>query len=119
SKGQNVYNMLSRLLFHVNDIENFSDLPTPFFCVATDVETGEGVILNNGSLVNAISASGAFPSLFNPVEIDDRLLIDGGVVNNYPIDELKKMGADLVIGVDVQDALDDRETLKSATSILL
>lgn len=119
SKGQNVYNMLSRLLFHVSDVDDFDKLHIPFFCVATDIETGEAVILKSGNLVNAISASGAFPSLFNPIEINERLLIDGGVVNNYPVDELRELGANIIIGVDVQDALDDRETLKSATSILL
>ncbi|UOB19138.1 patatin-like phospholipase family protein [Abyssalbus ytuae] len=119
SKGQNVYNMLSRMLFHVSDVEDFSKLPIPFLCMATNIETGEAVILNKGHLVNSISASGAFPSLFDPVEIDGKLLIDGGVVNNYPIDEIRNLGADFIIGVDVQDDLDTRETLNTATSILL
>lgn len=119
SKGQNVYNMLSRLLFHVSDIEDFNKLPIPFFCIATNVETGEAVLFNNGHLVNSISASGAFPSLFDPIEINGKLLLDGGVVNNYPIEELKKMGADIIIGVDVQDGLDKKDKLRSATSILL
>ena len=119
SKGQNVYNMLSRLLFHVSDIEDFNDLPIPFFCIATNVETGEAVVFNSGHLVNSISASGAFPSLFNPIEINGKLLLDGGVVNNYPIEQLRDMGADIVIGVDVQDELQNRDALRSATSILL
>ncbi len=119
SKGQNVYNMLSRLLFHVSDVEDFNDLPIPFFCIATNLETGEPVVFNRGHLANSISASGAFPSLFNPIEINGKLLLDGGVVNNYPIDELRSMGADIVIGVDVQDGLDKRDALKSATNILL
>ena len=57
-------------------------------------------------------ASSAFPSLFSPVEINDKLLIDGGVVNNYPAEEVRKMGADIIIGVDVQDDLKDRITVK-------
>lgn len=118
-RGQNIYNLLSRLLQHVNDVNDFNDLPIPFFCMATNVETGEAVMLDKGYLPEAISASGAFPSLFEPVEIDGKLLIDGGVVNNYPIDEVKAMGADVIIGIDVQDDLADRETLTSATGILL
>ncbi len=119
SKGQNIYNLFVKLLNHVNDVRDFNDLPIPFFCMATDVESGEAVLLDKGYLPEAIAASGAFPSLFQPVEIDGRLLIDGGVVNNYPIDELKSMGATFVIGVDVQDALENREALQSATGILL
>ncbi|NAS31185.1 patatin [Flavobacteriaceae bacterium R38] len=119
SRGQNVYNLLSRLLQHVSDVDDFDELPIPFFCIATNVETGEPVLLDKGYLPEVISASGAFPSLFEPIEIDGKLLIDGGVVNNYPIDEVKAMGADIIIGVDVQDDLADRETLTSATSVLL
>lgn len=119
SKGQNIYNLLVKLLYHVNDVEDFSQLPTPFFCVATNVETGEPVMLNKGYLPEAILASGSFPSLFNPVEIGDDVLIDGGVVNNYPIDELKALGAEVVVGIDVQDALADRDELNSAGDILM
>ena len=119
SRGQNVFNLLSRLTMHVSAIENFKDLPIPFFCIATNIETGEAVILDKGSLPQAISASGALPSLFQPVIINDQTLIDGGVVNNYPIVELKAKGMDVIIGVDVQDDLADREELSSAPSILL
>ncbi len=119
SRGQNIYNLLVQLLSHVNHISDFKKLPIPFLCIATDVETGKAVVLDKGYLPEAIAASGAFPSLFQPVEIGDRVLIDGGVVNNYPIDELKKRGADIIIGVDVQDALANRDALQSATEILL
>ncbi|WP_414652901.1 patatin-like phospholipase family protein, partial [Gelidibacter sp.] len=119
SRGQNVFNLLSKLTLDVSDISDFEQLPIPFFCVATDVETGKAVILDHGNLAQAVTASGAFPSLFQPVVIDDRILIDGGVVNNYPIDELKAKGMDIIIGVDVQDGLATREELNSAPSILL
>ncbi len=119
SRGQNVFNLLSKLTLHVTDISDFDQLPIPFFCVATDVETGKAVILDHGNLAQAVTASGAFPSLFQPVIIDDRVLIDGGVINNYPIDELKAKGMDVVIGVDVQDGLAKREDLNSAPAILL
>src|SRR5690606_7934087 len=119
SRGQNVFNLLSRLTLHVTDVRHFKKLPIPFFCVATDVELGEAIILNQGNLAQAVTASGAFPSLFQPVIINDRVLIDGGVINNYPIDKLKAKGMDVIIGVDVQDGLASRDDLKSAPSILL
>lgn len=119
SKGQNVYNLFSRLTAHVNDITDFNQLPIPFFCVATNVETGEEVILNQGYLPRAVTASGALPSLFSPVTINDTIYIDGGVVNNYPVDEVRDMGADIVIGIDVQDTLRSRENLKSALEVLV
>ena len=119
SKGQNVYNLLSKLLFHVKDVKDFNRLPIPFFCIATNVETGEEVIFDKGYLPRAVSASSALPSLFSPVSIDGVLYIDGGVVNNYPIDEVKAMGADIIIGVDVQDTLRTREKLKSAVDVMV
>lgn len=118
SKGQNVYNLMSKLTLHVQDRQNFGELPIPFFAVATDVESGEEVILDDGYLPQAISASAAIPSLFSPVLVDNRLLTDGGVVNNYPVEELRKRGADIVIGVDVQDTLVQREDLHSVFDIL-
>jgi len=87
--------------------------------MATNVETGEEVLLDSGYLPEAIVASGTFPSLFEPAEINEQILIDGGVVNNYPIAQVKAMGADIIIGVDVQHDLATRESLSSATEILL
>ena len=119
SKGQNVYNLLAKLTLHVNEIESFDELPIPFFCIATDVETGQSIILNNGVLAQAVRASGALPSLFQPVYLDGKMLIDGGVTNNYPINILKTKGMDVIIGVDVQDDLLKRNELQSAIDILL
>ncbi|NER17154.1 patatin-like phospholipase family protein [Spongiivirga citrea] len=119
SKGQNVFGLIAQLTKHVSDVNDFRDLPIPFFCIATDVETGQAVKLDKGYLADAISASGAFPSLFEPFELDGQMLIDGGVTNNYPINLVKEMGATVVIGVDVQDDLRNREQLKSAPDILL
>lgn len=119
SKGQNVSNLLNRLTYRVSDINDFNKLPIPFLCIATDIETGKQVILNKGHLPQAIKASGAFPSLFSPVEIDGKYLIDGGVVNNYPLDEVKALGADVIIGVDVQDDLKTRKNIASATNVLM
>lgn len=119
SRGQNTLSLLSKLTLHVSDIEDFSKLPIPFFCIATNVETGQAVVLDKGSLAQATVASGAFPSLFQPVVIDNQILIDGGVVNNYPIDELKAKGMDIIIGVDVQNDLATRDELRSAPDIIL
>nr|WP_298996577.1 patatin-like phospholipase family protein [uncultured Allomuricauda sp.] len=119
SGGQNIYNEFVKLLFHVKDISDFKRLPIPFICMATNVETGESVLLDSGYLPEAIMASGTFPSLFEPSEVNGDILIDGGVVNNYPIEEVKKMGANFIIGVDVQHDLASRESLTSATEILL
>jgi len=119
SRGQNVFNLLTKLTLHVSEIDDFSQLPIPFFCIATNVETGEQVLLDSGNLPLSITASGAFPTLFQPVNIDGQLLIDGGVVNNYPIDELKAKGMDIIIGIDVQDGLATREEMVSAPDVLL
>ena len=103
SKGQNIYNLFTQLTHHVKETDDFAALDIPFFCVATDAEKGQAIILDKGCLPEAITASGALPSLFSPVLLDDRVLIDGGVVNNYPVEELRKRGANFIIGVDVQD----------------
>lgn len=119
SKGMYNYNLLSSLTRNVRHVRDFNQLPTPFLCIGTNIETGEEVLLNKGNLVQAMMASAAFPSLFTPVEIDGKLLVDGGVVNNYPIKEVRNLGADIIIGVDVQDDLLNRKSLKNATRILV
>ncbi len=119
SKGQNVYNLISKLTGHVSDVSDFSKLPIPFFCIATNVETGEEVILDHGFLPQAVTASGALPSILSPVVINDTVMIDGGVVNNYPIREVRAKGMDRIIGVDVQDSLKSRDHLQSAFRILV
>ncbi|GIQ60402.1 patatin [Flavobacterium collinsii] len=119
SKGMYNYNLLSGLTRNVRHVRDFNQLPTPFLCIGTNIETGEEVLLNKGNLVQAMMASSAFPSLFTPIEIDGNLLVDGGVVNNYPIKEVRNLGADIIIGVDVQDDLMNRKNLKNATKILV
>lgn len=119
SRGQNVYNLLHRLMLPINEIKDFQKLPIPFFCVATNIETGAPVFLEKGNLAEAVAASGALPSLFQPVTIGNTILIDGGVTNNFPVEELRAKGMDIVIGVDVQDDLRNREYLKSAPEILM
>ena len=115
SKGMFNYNLINRLTKHVREIDDFNKLPIPFLCMATDIETGQQVVLNKGYLANALIASSAFPSIFAPVELDGKLLVDGGVSNNFPVDEIRKLGADIIIGVDVQDDIKDRSSLNDAT----
>ena len=117
SKGQNVYNEFVKLLYPVSETYYFSQLPIPFLCVATDIETGKGVVLDSGFLPQALQASGSFPSLFDLVEIDGKYLTDGGIADNYPIDEIKKKGMDIIIGVDVQSSLAKKEDISSVLSI--
>lgn len=118
SRGMYNYNLLNKLTYKVRHVRDFNKLPIPFLCVATDIETGDEVLLNKGYLAQALLASGAFPTLFSPVEVDGKWLVDGGVTNNFPVEEIKKLGADYIIGVDVQDDLKDRKSLQDATKIL-
>jgi len=119
SKGQNFFNEFARLTSHVHEVTDFNKLPIPFFCVSTNIATGEQVLLDNGYLPEAVSASGALPSIFSPIELNGVLMTDGGVSNNYPIQEIRKKGAEIVIGIDVQDSLIPRDQLNSVTNIML
>lgn len=118
SKGMFNYNLFNKLTLHVRHVRDFNQFPTPFFCMATDIEKGQQVLLDKGVLAQALLASSALPSVFSPIILDDKLLVDGGVMNNYPIEEVRKLGADIIIGVDVQNGLRDRTQLKDATKIL-
>jgi len=119
SKGQNVFNLLSQLTEHVHHINDFSELPIPFFCVATNLENGKAEILEDGFLPEAVRASGSFPTLLDPVEINGKLLTDGGVTNNFPVDIMKERGVDIIIGIDVQDKLKGQKGLNSAIEIVM
>src|SRR5690606_19081772 len=119
SKGQNTFNLFSRLMYDARHVDDFSQLPIPFLCMATNAETGEMVLLNKGNLVQAVVASGTFPTLFSPTEINGNYLIDGGIVNNFPVEEIQKLGADIIIGVDVQTGLMDREGLTSSAKLIM
>ena len=119
SRGQNTYNLFSTLTLSINETSDFSKLPIPFFCISTNVETGNQVVLESGDLTQSIMASSALPSLYQPVIINGDVLVDGGVINNYPIGELRAKGMDKIIGVDVQDDLLNRNELTSAPDVLL
>ena len=117
SKGLYNFNFLSQVTYHARNIRDFKKLPIPFLCMTTDIETGEQVVLDKGILPQALVASGSIPSLFYPIEIEGRLLVDGGLTNNYPVEELRKLGADIIIGVDVQEELKSRKELQGITTI--
>ena len=117
---QKILEMLNSSLINASAITNFNHLPIPFRCVGTDLVTGEQVVFSSGSLSQSIRASISIPGLFTPAVVDDRLIIDGGLVNNLPIDVAKAMGADIIIAVDVNavDYTVAKEELNSLTSIL-
>lgn len=118
SSGQkNVY-LLKELFKNVSTIEDFSKLPIPFLCVATNLESGNMQIFEKGDLVQSIMASSAFPSLMDPVKIGDSIYIDGAMTVNYPSKPLKDKGIDIVIGVDLNQDLSKREDLNNIISIL-
>jgi NTE family protein len=118
SKGMFNYNFFNRLTLHARHVRDFNQFPIPFFCIATDIAVGKQVVLDKGVFAQTLMASSALPSVFSPIILDGKLLVDGGVINNYPIDEIRKLGADIIIGVDVQSGLRDQEDLQDATKIL-
>ena len=98
-------------------ISDFGKLPIPFRAMATDIETGESVVLDRGSVAQAMRASMAVPGAIAPVEIDGRLLVDGGIANNLPIDEARRLCADVVIAVNISTPPLTRKQLTSALAI--
>lgn len=116
--GQKFDLALSSLTQRVTGINDFDDLAIPFRAVATDIETGEVVVLSEGNLPRAIRASMSVPGAFDAVEVDGRLLVDGFVANNVPIDVVRAMGADIVIVVDVGTPLMKRDEITSMVKVL-
>jgi len=118
-KGQEVNLLLNKYFSPVYKISDFKKLQTPFLCIGTDLFTGNEVILDNGYLPMAVRSSMSIPGYFAPVDYMGNYLVDGGVVNNYPVKDVKLMGADIIIGGDVQTGLfTTREQLNSITAIL-
>lgn len=99
--GHGIGLLLSRIALPYSTVESFDDLSTPFRCVATDLETGEAVVIDRGPLGPALRASMAVPGTFDPVRLRGRLLSDGGILNNVPVDVARAMSADVVIAVSV------------------
>lgn len=102
-EGVYVNMLLSRLMLPAHNIQDYSKLSVPFYCIATDVEHACQYEMTSGSLSRSVRASMSIPFLFQPVTIDGRLLIDGGMVNNFPVRNMKEHGADIIIGIDLED----------------
>jgi len=118
-RGQNVLNVFCGIAGNCKLNADFSKFPRSFACVATNLETGEEVDICNGFLPTAMYASMAVPGVFEPCEREGLFLADGGIVNNFPVDIAKKMGADVIIGMDTRDYYHDRESLKSMDKIFV
>lgn len=116
--GQKVSLLFSSKTCFYEKFRDFDDLPIPFRCVAADLITGNEVVLRKGSLSKAMRATMAIPTVFSPVEWGDSLLVDGGMVNNLPIDVVKNMGAEVILAVDVMGHEVPREHLNNALNIL-
>ncbi len=116
--GQNVLNYINGLSVGYHEPMDFSKLPIPFACIAADLATGEQLVLNEGILPMAMRATMAIPGVFSPVEIDGKVLVDGGITNNFPVDVARAMGADIVIGVDIQNDAPGVENLRSIPQVI-
>ncbi|MBS1729673.1 MAG: patatin-like phospholipase family protein [Bacteroidetes bacterium] len=118
-ESEELWLRLSEYFFPVNALKNFSTFPRGFACMATDISSGEGVILDSGEIVQAIRASMTIPSVFTAVPFQGRKLVDGGIVNNFPVSVAKKEGADFVIGSNVAGSLLAKEKITNIFQVLL
>jgi NTE family protein len=105
--GQQIEMMLDRIALPYYELKDFDQLPTPFRCVATDIRKAEPWVIGSGSFSLALRATMAIPAVFTPVVFDDRLLVDGGALNNVPADVVKAMGANVAIAVNVGSSTDE------------
>ncbi len=113
--GKKVTNLLKRI---VGD-KKIEDCEKEFFCIATDLVKGKKIVFEKGPLVHAIRASMSVPGLFKPLRTDEMCLVDGGICDNLPVDEARRLGADIVIAVDVSTHYKKENNLKSAFDILI
>ena len=110
--------LMSRLMLPASNIKDFSKLSVPFFCIATDVEHACQYEMTEGNLARCVRASMAIPFFFKPVNMDDRLLVDGGMVNNFPVRNMKNHGVDIIIGVDLEEATIPAEKIDNSIGLL-
>ena len=118
-EGEELWLKFAELFFPVYNIKDFSKFSIPFKCVSADIETGEAVVSDSGEIVTAVRSSMAIPSLFTAIEHNGKRLVDGGVVRNFPVRDVKEMGADYVIGSRVSTGLLPKEKVNNALQILL
>ena len=117
--GKNINALFKRLTEGLPANCNFDKFPIRFACVATNAITGEKFVFHNGNLVTAMRSSMAIPTVFTPVKVGDAPLVDGFVVDNFPVDVARKMGADIIIGVDLVSEVDDDAIANSAVDVLM
>ena len=117
--GQELNLQFSELFFHVYNIRDFNDFKIPFKCMATDLETGDLVVMDTGNIITALRATMAIPSVFSAVTRDNKKLVDGGLVRNFPVKNVKEMGADIVIGSNVTTGLSKIDKIKNPVDVLL
>ena len=115
--GRNVESLLEALTAHVHSVDDFDELPIPFRCVAADLADGSMRVFEAGRLAEAVRASMSLPGIFAPFEIDGRSYVDGGIVDNVPVDVARAMGVDIVIAVDVGTPLAKPEQLGSLLGV--
>lgn len=118
-QGQELWLKFSELYFPVHKQKDFSHFSIPFRCIGTDVGSGEAVVMKEGEIISAIRSSMAIPSVFTAVDFNGRRMVDGGVVRNFPVRDVKEMGADIVIGSNVASGLLPSEKVRNALQILL
>lgn len=118
-EGQELWLKFSEVFRPVCNVKDFDQFSIPFKCIATDVSSGEAVVLDSGEIVSALRSSMAIPSVFTAVEYNGRKLVDGGIVRNFPVKDVKEMGADLVIGSNVAGALLSPEKVTNVIQVLL
>ena len=118
NSGKEIGLLLDRITLPYAEVRDFDKLPIPFRAVATDMVNGQSVTLSKGSLSRALRATMSIPGIFAPVEMDGRILADGGLVNNIPTDVVKAMGADILLVVNIETQLSDRESLESILGVL-
>jgi NTE family protein len=116
--GESLSLLLSRSTLGYSDVSNFDQLPTPFRCVATDLVSGNSVVLSKGSLPIAMRATVSLPGIFTPVKVGDMVLVDGGVLENIPVDAVRNMGADFVIAVALETNRPNSEQIKSLSDVM-
>jgi NTE family protein len=116
-QGQKLELLLRELTLHASHVKDFDDLSIPFRAIASDIVAGEAVVLGDGDLTMAIRASMSVPGVFAPALVDGKLLVDGGLIGNLPVDVMQEMGVDIIIAVDVEFPLYESEELGSVLAI--
>lgn len=116
--GQSALQVLKESAGGVGIFENFDELPIPYRAVATDLATSKAVVLHRGSITQSMKASSTVPGALEPTEIDGKLLVDGGISNNMPIDIARELGADIIIAVDIGSSLTNQENITSTVDVL-